>query len=78
MFVKSTALLIYQNSRRHTFFWVTFIESSHFERFKMIGVSDLNVSLDVNELFRFTQLRLAVARNLFSTFYGIYIMCLSL
>lgn len=49
-----------------------------FERFKMTGVSDVDGSLDVNELFIFAQMRLAVAGNLSNTFYGIYIMCLSL
>ena len=44
----------------------------------MTGVSDVDGSLDVNELFRFAQMRLAVAGNLSNTFYGIYIMCLSL
>lgn len=44
----------------------------------MTGVSDVDGSLDVNELLRFAQMRLAVAGNLSNTFYGIYIMCLSL
>lgn len=40
-----------------------------FERFKMSGVSDLGVSLDVNELFRLTQAGLAVAGSPSSVFY---------
>lgn len=44
----------------------------------MTGVSDVDGCLDVNELFRFAQMRLAVAGNLSNTFYRICIMCLSL
>lgn len=78
MFVKNTAVLIIKIVGNILCFGLLLLNLFTFERFKMIGVSDLNVSLDVNELFRFTQLRLAVARNLSNTFYGIYIMCLPL
>lgn len=44
----------------------------------MTGVSDVDGCLDVNELFRFAQMRLAVAGNLSNAFYRICIMCLSL
>jgi hypothetical protein len=77
MFVNNKALLIYQNSRKHILFAVIFIECLTFERFTVIGVSDLDVSLDVNELFRFTQTGLVGARNLSNMFDGIHIMCLS-
>ena len=66
------------NSRKHTLLWWFLLNLFTFERFKMTGVSDVDGSLDVNELFRFAQMRLAVAGNLSNTFYGIYIMCLSL
>lgn len=72
MVVKNTALLIYQNSTKHILFWDLFIECLTLERFKMTGVSDLDVSLDVNELLRCTQARLA--GNLSNMFDGIYIM----
>lgn len=79
MFVKNTVLLIYEIVGNILCFRLFLLSLFTFERFKMTGVSDLDGSLDVNELFTFTQMRLAVAGNLSNTFYGIYVvMCLSL
>ena len=79
MFVKNTVLLIYEIVGNMFCFVLFLLNLFSFERFKMTGVSDLDGSLDVNELFTFTQMRLTVAGNLSNTFYGIYVvMCLSL